>query len=366
MWHRSSYYSGTLPGVKSGTILGHEGVGVVEEIGSEVKQFNTGDRVIVPSTISCGNCEYCLKGITAQCDNANPYGANAGTAFYGGPVQAGPFNGMQSEKVRVPFADSSLIKLPDEISDDQAILLSDILPTAYMAVKMTDPNPDDTVAVFGCGPVGQLAIACLKNMGVNTIFAIDHIPFRLAFAQNQGAVTINFDEVDPVKELLKLTNKKGPTKVIDAVGTDAIHPRLHILQSILNFFKKNNFKEELKEIAPKINPHNGNWEPGNAPSQVLQWAVECVAKAGIVSIIGVYTPLMRFFPIGAAMNKNLTIRMGNCNHHTYIPLLLDWVKVGMFDPLPFITQKLPFEQAIEAYKQFDLRKDGWLKVSLYF
>ncbi len=157
---------GTIPGMKKNTILGHEGVGVVEKIGKSVNNFRVGDRVIVPSTIACGECEYCLQGIYSQCDRANPNGPYAGAAFYGGPKESGPFNGMQAEKVRVPFADTSLIAIPDDVSDDQVILLSDILPTSYMAVEMADAKPTDTVAVFGCGPVGQLAIFCLKQLGV--------------------------------------------------------------------------------------------------------------------------------------------------------------------------------------------------------
>ncbi|HVW99111.1 MAG TPA: alcohol dehydrogenase catalytic domain-containing protein, partial [Candidatus Babeliaceae bacterium] len=166
---------GSLPGMsgqtvfKRGTILGHEGVGVVEEVGTSVKGFQKGDRVIIPSTIACGQCHYCKEKIYSQCDKANPNGPDAGTAFYGGPAKTGPFDGMQAEMVRVPFANTSLIKIPNGITDKQAILLSDILPTAYMAVEMAEVRPTDTVAVFGCGPVGQLVIACLKKHNVKTI-----------------------------------------------------------------------------------------------------------------------------------------------------------------------------------------------------
>lgn len=178
---------GTIPSMKKSTILGHEGVGVISKVGKLVKNFKVGDRVIVPSTIACGHCNYCLQGIYSQCDTANPNGPDAGTAFYGGPKESGPFNGMQAEKVRVPFADASLIKIPDTITDDQVILLSDILPTSYMAVEMADIKPTDTVAVFGCGIVGQLAIFCLKQLHPTQIIAIDRVPTRLAQAQEQGA-----------------------------------------------------------------------------------------------------------------------------------------------------------------------------------
>ncbi len=361
---------GTVPGMvgqhffKHGTVLGHEGVGIVEAIGPDVKHLAIGDRVIVPSTIACGHCYYCDKKIFSQCDRSNPHGPHAGTAFFGGPITTGPFDGMQAEKVRVPFADAMLIKIPDTISDDQAILLSDILPTSYMAVENAQVQPHDTVAVFGCGPVGQLAIACLKILGVQAVFAIDCVPSRLQMAQNQGAHPINFNEKDPVTELKELTNQRGPTKVIDAVGIDAKQPTCDFFSFIKNFYQRKEFRQEVKKVAPKTCPHDGNWIPGDAPSQVLRWAVEVVAKAGTISIIGVYTPLLNYFPIGKAMGKNLTIRMGNCNHRAYFPQLLEWVERGIFNPLPFITHKLPFDQIVDAYKHFDKRDDGYIKVSL--
>lgn len=356
------FVRGTVPGVKRGTVLGHEGIGIVEKVGNGVKTVKPGDRVIVVSTIGCGHCSYCKKKLYSQCDQANPEGADAGTAFFGGPESSGSFYGMQAEKVRVPYADVTLVKLPDIVSDDQAILLSDILPTAYMAVEQANVTPDDTVAVFGCGPVGQLVIACLKQKNVARIFAIDRVPYRLKKAEEQGAEIINFDKEDPVKALKKATHNKGPTRIIDAVGIDAEQPRgiLHSLKNIIH----DDFAQERKKVAPKTNPHNGNWVPGNGPSQVLQWAVRAVAKAGTISIIGVYSDLLTTFPIGEAMGKNLTIAMGNCNHRAYFPLLLEWVESGKFDPLFFITQKLPFAQVVEAYKHFDKREDGWLKAVL--
>ncbi len=355
---------GTISHMKKGTILGHEGVGVVEKVGKLVKNFRVGDRVIVPSTIACGDCDYCKQELYSQCDKANPKGPESGTPFYGGPKESGPFNGMQAEKVRVPFADTSLVKIPDDVMDDQVILLSDILPTSYMAVEMADVKPSDTVAVFGCGPVGQLAIFCLKQLGVNQIIAIDRIPSRLKRASQQGAYTINFDETDPVEELKKLTNGKGPTKIIDAVGIDAEQPRYSLLDAITNFSTHREFKKELKKIAPKTNPNDGNWVPGNGPSQVLQWAVDAVAKNGLISIIGVYSELLKTFPIGKAMEKNLTIRMGNCNHKKYIPRLLLWVQNNIFDSRDFVSHTLPLADIVNGYKHFDKRDDGWLKVVL--
>lgn len=355
---------GTIPGYQKDTVLGHEGVGIVEKVGEAVKNFKVGDRVIIPSTIACGKCDYCSREIYSQCDKANPQGPDAGTPYYGGPSTSGPFEGMQAEKVRVPYADVSLIKVPDELSDEQVILLSDILPTAYMAVEMADPQPDDTVAVFGCGPVGQLVIACLKQMQVKHIFAIDRIPYRLKKAESQGAKTINFDEVDPVETLKTLTNGRGPTKIIDAVGIDAEQPHYGIVGWFTNMAERHEFDREVSKVAPKTNPNNGNWVPGSGPSQVLRWAVQAIAKGGTLSIIGVYTPLLDAFSIGQAMGKNLIIRMGNCNHKKYIPMLLEWVKDGRFNAANFITQRLPFDQVVDAYKHFDKREDGWLKVLL--
>lgn len=354
---------GTIPGYKPGTVLGHEGVGIVEQIGSEVKNFKVGDRVIVPSTIGCGVCAYCKKELYSQCDNANPMGPESGTAFYGGPQTAGSFPGMQAEKVRVPYADVNLISVPTDLSDEQVILLSDILPTSYMAVENIFPQKDDVVAVFGCGIVGQLAILCLKQRGIKKIFAIDRLPYRLNIAEAQGAHPINFDQVDPVKELKRLTNGHGPNKVIDAVGIDAEQP-----SDTAAWFKEligiTNFKEEAKKVTLETNPQGDNWVQGDGPSQVLRWAVDAVAKAGVVSIIGVYTELLDAFPIGQAMGKNLTVTMGNCNHRKYFPKLLDWVVQGKVDLRPFLTQYKPFNEIVECYKNFDRREDGWLKVAL--
>ena len=328
------FVRGTLSGVKPGTVLGHEGVGVVEEIGKDVRNLKEGDRVVVPSTIACGSCVYCRAGYYSQCDKANPNGPASGTAFYGGPKSSGPFDGMQAEFVRVPFANVNLVKLPDEISDDQAILLSDIFPTGYMGAEMAEIDPGDTVAVFGCGPVGQFAIASARLLGAGRIIAIDRHPSRLEMARNQGAEVINFDEDDPVKTIQRLTDKTGVDRAIDAVGVDAEKPG-----------KKS---EEL-------------WQPGNAPSQVLDWAIEALAKAGTLSIIGVYDEETKF-SIGNAMEKNLTIQMGNCHHRKYIPQLIPIVQQGVFDPSTILTQSVPMTSVIEAYENFDLRKEGWIKV----
>ncbi|MEE4464576.1 alcohol dehydrogenase catalytic domain-containing protein, partial [Azotobacter chroococcum] len=211
------FIRGTVGGMRPGTILGHEGVGIVEQLGAEVRNLQIGDRVVIPSTIACGNCSYCRAGYYAQCDMANPNGKEAGTAFYGGPAQSGPFQGLQAEKARIPFANIGLVKLPSEISDDQAILLSDIFPTGYFGAEMAEIGDGDTVAVFGCGPVGQFAIASARLLGASRVFAIDQCPDRLQMARQQGAEIIDFNREDPVEILHRLTDGIGVDRAIDAV-----------------------------------------------------------------------------------------------------------------------------------------------------
>ena len=351
---------GTLTGMKSGTILGHEGVGIVENIGRKVRNLAPGDRVVIPSTIGCGNCSYCRAGYYSQCDNANPNGPAAGTAFFGGPEQSGPFNGLQAEKAVVPFANINLVKLPEEVEDDDAILLSDIFPTGYMGAENAEIKPGNSVAVFGCGPVGQFTIASAKLFDAGRIFAIDNIESRLEMARAQGAEVINFDREDPIQVLNDLTGGIGPDRVIDAVGVDANMP--HSGRAASKARKEH--KGEKKEVAPGAKPKDGNWEPGDAPSQVLTWAVETVAKAGTISIIGVYSEKVKGFPIANAMEKNLTLKMGNCNHRRYVPDLIDLVRSGAVVPSEILTQSEPITSVIEAYKAFDERRPGWIKVKL--
>jgi threonine dehydrogenase-like Zn-dependent dehydrogenase len=357
------FVRGTFTGMKDGTVLGHEGIGVVEQIGDGVRNIDIGDRVVIPSTIACGYCSYCREGYYAQCDNANPNGPSAGTAFYGGPQPAGGFNGLQAEKARVPFASVNLVKLPDELTDDQAILLSDIFPTGYFGADLADIKPGHTVAIFGCGPVGQFAIASAKLMDAGRIFAIDNLPDRLDMARHQGAEVINFDEEDPVQVIKDLTGGIGVDRAIDAVGVDAECPH-HGPAAAQAAQQKEAFQQEVKAVAPVQHPHGDNWVPGQAPSQAQQWAIQALAKAGTLAIIGVYPPNDNSFPIGAAMNKNLTIRMGNCNHRKYIPRLIELIRSGGFDPTSIITRHEGLESAIDAYQAFDLRRPGWLKVEL--
>jgi threonine dehydrogenase-like Zn-dependent dehydrogenase len=349
------FIRGTMAGVEPGTILGHEGVGVVESIGKGVRNLKVGDRVVVPSTIACGYCPLCRAGFCAQCDNANPNGP--GTAFYGGPKEAGGFNGMQAEKVRVPFANINLAGLPDSVSDDEAILISDIFPTGYFGADLAGIKPGHSVAVFGCGPVGQFAIASAKLLGAGRVFAIDQHEDRLEMARNQGAEVVDFSKEDPVETIKKLTGGVGVDSVIDAVGVDAEHAHSGPA-------KKSNTPEDAKKVSPSARDEGEHFKAGDGPMQSLSWAVDAVAKAGTVAIIGVYPPGDNLFPIGAAMNKNLTVRMGNCNHRKYVPMLVELVRTGQVTPTAILTQRQPLSNAIDAYEQFDLRQPGWIKVEL--
>ena len=354
---------GTMTDMQPGTILGHEGVGIVEDIGSDVRNLNVGDRVVIPSTIACGYCVYCRASYFSQCDHANPNGPRAGTVFFGGPKQTGPINGLQAEKARIPFAHVGLVKLPEEVSDDQAILLSDIFPTGYFGAELAEIVPGDTVAVFGCGPVGQFTIASAKLLGTGRILAVDQISSRLDMARAQGAEVIDFSTEDPVQTILDLTGGIGVDRTIDAVGVDAERPHSGPAAQQAEQHAQE-FQQEVQYIAPQTNTQSNGWQPGDAPSQAVRWAVEALAKAGTLSIIGVYPPTVQFFPLGMAMNKNLTINMGNCHHRKDIPTLVDMVRNGTIDPTMILTHVEPFSSAIEAYKAFDERLAGWMKVEL--
>lgn len=354
---------GTLGPMKQGIILGHEAVGIVEQVGKDVRNLSPGDRVVIPSTIGCGYCSYCRAGYYAQCDNANPNGRRAGTAFFGGPQSSGSINGLQAEKARIPFANVGPVKIPDKVTDDQALMLSDIFPTGYFGAELAEITPGDTVAVFGCGPVGQFSIISAKLRGAGRIIAVDHISSRLEMARSQGAEIINFEEEDPLDVILQLTGGIGVDRIIDAVGIDAQRPHSGPAKhkSDLN---AEQFEREIKQVAPNINPSGHNFLPGDAPSQVLIWAIDALDKAGTLAIIGVYPPTAYSFPVGLAMNKNLTLKMGNCNHRRYIPYLMDLVESGTVDPLKIISQVKPISSVYQAYQDFDARKEGWVKVEI--
>jgi threonine dehydrogenase-like Zn-dependent dehydrogenase len=357
------FVRGTVGPMEKGTILGHEAVGIVEKVGKNVRNLHEGDRVVIPSTVACGYCSSCRRSHYSQCLEANPNGPEAGTAFYGGPKGSGPLQGCQAEYVRVPFAATNLIKLPNQVSDDQAILLSDIFPTAYFAADIAKVSPGKVVVVLGCGPVGQFAIMSSKLLGASRIFAIDLIPSRLELARKQGAECINSNQENPAEVIKELTKNSLADVVIDAVGVDAKSPSSGPAGKEAKKRKKE-FEEELKKIAPKTNPQDQLWRPGDAPSQALHTAVDLAAPCGVLSIIGVYSLASQVFPIGTAMNKNLTVVMGNCPHKKYIPRLLDLVQAGIVDPTQILSQKRSLQDVIDAYQNFDLREEGWIKVAL--
>lgn len=252
---------GTFSGMVPGTILGHEGVGIVEEVSKNVRNLKPGDRVVIPSTIACGYCSYCRSGYYAQCDNANPNGPSAGTAFFGGPKESGPFHGLQAEYARIPVANVGPVKLPESVSDDQAIMLSDIFPTAYFGAKLAEITHGDTVAVFGCGPVGQFAITSAFLLGAGRVLAINTIPSRLEMARWQGAEVIDFNAEDPIQVIKELTGGIGVDRAIDAVGVDATHPH-HGPAAKQAEQQAQQFQQEVQQVAPETNPQGDNWHPG--------------------------------------------------------------------------------------------------------
>jgi len=353
---------GTMAGMQPGTVIGHEGVGVIEELGSAVRGFSKGERVVVCSTMSCGYCAYCRAGYYAQCDNANPNGPQAGTSFFGGPQATGSIAGLQAEFARIPFAATTLVKVPDSVIDEQAIMVSDVLPTGWFGARLAQVGQGDTVLVLGAGVVGQCAIAAAKRQGASRVLVVDGIVSRLEMARRQNAEVIDFNAENPVEAVMELTGGIGVDRVIDAVGVDAQRPEnpaegsLPVSESV--------FRDEVASAAPDANPDEGQWVPGNAPSLAARWAVKSVAKAGSIGIIGVYPPNFDSFPIGEMMNRNLTVQAGNCNHRRYVPRLLGLVGSGALDPTSFITQETATDNAIDAYHHFDKREQGWIKTIL--
>jgi threonine dehydrogenase-like Zn-dependent dehydrogenase len=357
------FVRGTMPGLREGRILGHEAVGIVEEIGHGVRNFTAGDRVVVPSTVACGTCSYCRAGYYAQCDNANPQGRRAGTVFFGGPEAAGGLDGLQAEYARVPYAHVGLVPLPDTVDDAQAVLLSDIYPTAWFGAELAEIGSGDTVAILGAGPVGQAAVACARLQGAGRIIVIDGLSDRLDLARRQHAEVIDFNAEDPVQAVLELTGGIGTDRVIDAVGVDAQRPSGGPAADALRG-QADQFDHERDEAAPEQRPDGGTWVAGDAPSLAARWSVQLVAKAGTIGTAGVYPPQLQHYPFGEAFMKNLTLKAGNCNHRRYIPRLVTMVASGELDPTPLITRWTGTEDAIEAYRTFDRREAGWTKVAL--
>lgn len=344
-------YDGYQPGMKSGDILGHEPMGVVVEVGAAVKKLQRGDRVVVPFVIACGNCFFCSKGLFSCCDNSNPNAKLAEKAMGHAPCGAfgfshllGGYSGGQAEYLRVPYADVGPIKIESNLRDEQVLFLSDIFPTGYMAAENARIEQGDTVAVWGCGPVGQFAMRSAWMLGAGRVIGIDRVPERLSLAQTFAkAETINFDEQHVYETLQEMTKGRGPDRCIDAVGCEA-HGHGSV-DAVLDKAKK-------------------TFGLATDRAHVLREALYCCRKAGTVSVPGVYVGLLDKLPFGAAMNKGLTIAMGQTHVQRYTRPLLEMIENEKIDPSAIITHRLPLAEAPAAYKTFRDKQDGCIKVVL--
>jgi len=346
-------YDGYIPTMKKGDILGHEFMGEVTDIGRDVGNLKVGDRVVVPFPIACGNCNACRAELYSCCENSNP---NAGIAeklmghptagIFGYSHMAGGYAGGQAEAARVPFADVGPIKIENGFTDEQVLFLSDIFPTGYMGADMCDIQRGDVIAVWGAGAVGQFAIASAKMLGAERVIAIDHVDYRLRMAVEKAGAdeTINFEEQPDVVEQLKLlTAGRGPDACIDAVGMEAEHGHGPI-----------HAYDRVKQAArlETERPH------------ALREAVLACRSGGIISVIGVYGGLIDKFPIGAVMNRSLTIKSGQCHVQRYMRPLLERISNGEIDPSFVITHRMELGKAPEGYETFKHKRDECVKVVL--
>ncbi|GAA6619491.1 zinc-dependent alcohol dehydrogenase [Scytonema sp. NUACC26] len=343
-------YDGFNPTMQKGDILGHEFMGEVVELGSAVKNVKKGDRVVVPFTISCGSCFFCQKDLWSLCDNSNPNAwmaeklmGHSPSGLFGYSHLTGGYAGGQAEYARVPFADVGLFKIPDGLTDEQVLFLTDIFPTGYMAAENCDIEPGDTVAIWGCGPVGQFAIRSAYMLGAGRVIAIDRVPERLQMAASQGkAEVLNYEEVDVGEALKEMTGGRGPDSCMDAVGMEAHGMGLEgVYDKVM---------QAARQETDRAN--------------VLRQAILACRKGGHLSIPGVYTGFVDKIPMGAFMNKSLTMKTGQTHLHKYLRPLLDRIQNGEIDPSFIITHRLPLEQAPHAYEIFKHKKDNCIKVVL--
>ena len=341
---------GFIPTMKAGDILGHEFMGEVVEVGRDNRKLQVGDRVVVPFTISCGHCFYCSRQLWSCCDNSNPnawmleklYGMS-GSGLFGYSHMMGGYAGGQAQYVRVPFADVGPIKVPDSLTDEQVLFLSDIFPTGYMAAENCDIHEGDTIAVWGCGPVGQMAMASARLLGAGRVIAIDSVARRLQLAQRQfGAIPINFEQDDVFDRLKQLTGGRGPDACIDAVGLEAHGVTLDA------------YYDRVKTATFLATDR----------SNALRQAIHSCRKGGVVSIPGVYGGFLDKFPLGAAFSKGLTFKMGQTHVMKYMAPLLKRIENGEIDPSFVITHRLPIDEAASAYRTFRDQKDECIKVVL--
>ena len=344
-------YDGYQPTMEEGDILGHEPMGVVVETGKGVKKLKKGDRVVIPFVLACGQCFFCQKHLFSSCDTSNPNAAMAAKVMGQSPAgllgfshMLGGFPGGQAKFLRVPYADVGPVKIPEGMSDEKVLFLSDIFPTGYMAAENCGIEPGDTVAVWGGGPVGQFAIQSAWMMGAGRVIAIDRVPERLAMAAKFGrAETINFSKEKVYDRLMEMTSGRGPDRCIDAVGCEA-----HSTGSL-----------------------DAVWDAGKAViglatdrAHVIREAIMCCRKNGTISVPGVYVGFIDKFPFGAAMNKGITFRTGQTHVQHYTQPLLEMIARGDIDPSFVITHRLSLEDAPAAYKTFRDKKDGCIKVVL--
>jgi len=346
-------YDGYIPTMRKGDILGHEFMGEVVEVGRGVGNLKIGDRVVVPFPIACGSCWHCQNELYSACENSNP---NAGIAekmfghttagIFGYSHITGGYAGGQAEYARVPFADIGPFKVEDDLTDEQVLFLSDILPTGYMGADFCDIKGGEVIAVFGAGPVGQFAIASAVMLGAERVIAIDRLDYRLQLALNRAGATdvINFDDdPDVVEQLKALTAGRGPDAVIDAVGMEAVHGH-GVVHAV----------DRVKQ-ATRMESDRGH---------ALRDAILACRPGGIVSVIGVYGGVVDMFPAGALMNKGLTIKSGQCHVHRYMKPLYERIKNGDIDPTFIITHRLELGKAPEAYETFKHKQDECVKVVL--
>jgi threonine dehydrogenase-like Zn-dependent dehydrogenase len=344
-------YNGFIPTMEKGDILGHEFMGEVVDVGSEVKNLSTGDRVVASFPISCGNCFFCQKQLFSLCENSNPNAPIAQKLFghspagiYGYSHMLGGFAGGQAEYARVPFADVGTIKIPEGLPDEKVLFLSDIFPTGYMAAENCDIHHGDTVAVWGCGPVGQFAIASANLLGAERVIGIDRFPERLQMAREKAgaAETINYEETDVYEKLMELTGGLGPDACIDAVGMEAHMP------GIIGAYDR--VKQAM--MLESDRPH------------ALRQAIMACRKGGTVSVPGVYGGFDDKIPLGAFVNKALTLKTGQTHVQRYMKPLLERIEKGEIDPSFVITHWMSLNDAPEGYDIFTNKQDNCIKIVL--
>jgi threonine dehydrogenase-like Zn-dependent dehydrogenase len=343
-------YDGYMLGMKSGDIIGHEFMGEVVEVGPENRFLEVGDRVVVPFTITCGECDQCRRGNYSVCERTNRNRDLASKVFghstaglFGYSHITGGYAGGQAEYVRVPCADAGPVKIPDGLTDEQVLFLGDIFPTGWQAAVQCDIEPEDTVAVWGAGPVGQFAIRSAVMLGARQVIAIDNLPDRLSMAAAGGAIPVNFDEDSVVGKLNALTAGKGPEKCIDAVGMEA-----HATRSIDSMYDR--VKQAV--MLESDRPH------------VLREMIYCCRPAGVLSIPGVYGGLADKIPVGALMNKGLTVRTGQTHVNRWTDDLLGRIQRGEIDPSFVVTHTVSLEEGPQMYRTFRDKEDGCIKVVL--